>query len=209
MRKIHTGFLAAALALAVAQPAVADLRLPPPGYTFTPAPGCDRPSRQVKLYDDCADQMALFLRARAEAYGAQKQLLVVFGANWCPSCRSLKSTISSPRVMDRVFKGTALKDRVHVLEVAVSLLHQGRVTAVPSGQAVLAAVLMAKPGVRHRAIPFMATIDPVSGKVSARNLDDLDGPNGWLGDGVATVVAAAAPREPGWLRRKWLRWFGY
>jgi thiol-disulfide isomerase/thioredoxin len=210
--------LVAALAVSLAGPAAADLRLPPPGYTFVPAPGCDRPSRQPKLYDDCADQMALFLRARAEAYGAKKQLLVVFGANWCPSCRSLKAAITSPAVVDRPFKGVALKDRLHVLELAVSVLHQGRVVGVPSGQAVLDAVLAVRPDVKQRSIPFIAGIDPVTGKISARNLDDLDGPTGWLHDGVATVIAAAdeesrggapAPREPGWLKRKWLRWFGY
>jgi thiol-disulfide isomerase/thioredoxin len=222
MRRIYNTarltVLSVGLALGLAGTASADLRLPPPGYTFLPAPGCDRPNRQPKLYDDCADQMALFLRARAEAYGAKKQLLVVFGANWCPSCRSFKATLVNRAVTDRTFKGVALKDRVHVVEIAVSLLHQGRVAAVPSGQAVLDAVLAARPDVKQRVIPFIAAIDPVTGKTSARNLDDLDGPSGWLGDGVATAIAAAdeesrggapAPREPGWLKRRWQRWFGY
>lgn len=203
--------------VALASPSAADLRLPPPGYHFAQAPGCERPSRQPKIYDDCADQMALFVRARAEAFGAKKQILVVFGANWCPSCRSLKAALATSAFNSRAFKGVPLQDRVHVVEIAISLLHQGRVQAVPSGQAVLDAVLAARPDVKQRVIPFIAVVDPVTGRTAARNLDDLEGTGGWNIDAVATVVAAAdeetrggakAPGEPGWLKRKWLRWFG-
>jgi thiol-disulfide isomerase/thioredoxin len=211
------GLTTALMMVVVAATANAELRLPPAGYAFTPAPGCDRPQRGVKIYDDCADQMVLFQKARAEAFGAKKQLLVVFGANWCPSCRSLEATLARPEFQARPFKGIAMKDRVLPVALGISLLHDGRVKDVPSGQAVLKAILAKRPDVKHRTIPFIAVIDPVTGMTSTRNLDDLESGNGWNAAAVATVVFAAdeesrggprAPGEPGWLTRKWLRWFG-
>jgi thiol-disulfide isomerase/thioredoxin len=192
-------------------------QLPPQGYAFQPAAGCDRPQRSGQIYDSCADQMSLFLRARAEAYGAKKQMLVVFGANWCPSCRSLKAVLTSPVVMAREFNQKALRDRVQVIEIATSTLHEGRVVPVPSGEVVLRGLLAARPDVKQRVIPFVAMVDPVTGAVSARNLDDLDGPQGWDLPAIASALAAAdeetrggkpAPGEPGWLKRKLRRWLG-
>jgi hypothetical protein len=144
-------------------------------------------------------------------------LLVVFGANWCPSCRSLEATLARPDFQARLFKDKALKDRLHTVAIGISLLHDGRVKDVPSGQAVLRAVLAERPDVKQRVIPFIAVIDPVSGKTSSRNLDDLENSNGWNAAAIATVVFAAdeesrggprAPSEPGWLKRKWMRWYG-
>jgi thiol-disulfide isomerase/thioredoxin len=196
----------------------ADPRLPPPDYQFSPAPGCTRQQKfQPRIYDDCADQMSLFQRARAEAFGAKKQVLVVFGANWCPSCRTFKTLTESPDFVSRPFKGKPLAERLHMVEIAVSRLHEGKVASVPSGEAVLNGVLAARPDLKQRTIPFIAVIDPITGRISARNLDDLAGPAGWHASAVATVLAAAddesrggpkAPGEPGWLKRKWQRWFG-
>jgi thiol-disulfide isomerase/thioredoxin len=209
--------LAALAVTAASSQARAELRLPPQGYAFAPAPGCERAERRAKVYDDCADQMALFVKARAEAFGAKKQLLVVFGANWCPSCRGLEATLGRPEFGARTFNSKTQAERVHRVSIAISLLHDGRVKDVPSGQVVLAAVLAERPDVKLRAIPFIAAIDPVTGRTSTRNLDDLESSSGWNASAIATVVSAAdeesrggpkAPGEPGWLKRKWLRWFG-
>jgi thiol-disulfide isomerase/thioredoxin len=210
--------LVATLSVTTVPVAASGWQLPPQGYTFQPAPGCDRPQRGIQIYDSCADQMNLFLKARAEAYGAKKQLMVVFGANWCPSCKSFKAALTSPLVLGRTFNQKTLQDRVHIVEIATSTLHQGRVVPVPSGEAVLRGLLASRPDVKARVIPFIAMVDPVAGKVSARNLDDLDGPQGWDLPAVASMMAAAedevrggkpAPSEPGWVMRKWRRWFGH
>ena len=199
-------------------PAAADWHLPPEGYRFDPAPGCDRPNRPgTEIYNSCGDQMQHFLRARTQAYGEKKQLLVIFGANWCPQCKSLKTALAAPDVLGRTFKGQPLGQRVHRIEIAISTLYQGRVAAVPSGEVVLRSILEKRPDVKQRAIPFLAVIDPVTGRSSVRNLDDLYSGQGWNLPALATVIADAeqeslggpkATAEPGWFKRKWLRWFG-
>jgi thiol-disulfide isomerase/thioredoxin len=203
---------------ALMQPVAAGWELPPAGYSFTATPGCDGPRPTSTIYDACVDQMALFTRARTEAYGAGKQLLIVFGATWCPSCKSLKAALPSSDVLGRSIDGKALSDRVQLVEIAVSTLALGRVTSVPSGQAVLEGIMAAPAKVKLRAVPFLVVLDPVSGRTSARNLDDLEANGGgWNRAGLAVVIAAAdvetrggaaANPEPGWLQRKWLRWFG-
>lgn len=54
-----------------------------------------RPADDPKLrpYDEAADASAELARARATAAAQGKQVLVVFGANWCPDCRILERTV--------------------------------------------------------------------------------------------------------------------
>lgn len=51
----------------------------------------DDPS--LRPYDEQADARTLLLRAREQAAREGKQVLVVFGANWCPDCRILERTV--------------------------------------------------------------------------------------------------------------------
>ena len=44
-------------------------------------------------YDEHADARLALQRARAEAASSGTSVLVVFGANWCPDCRILDSTM--------------------------------------------------------------------------------------------------------------------
>lgn len=210
--------IAVAVALLGATPAAAGWTVPPAGYTFIAAAGCEKPNRAPSIYDACADQMRLFTEARTRAFAEKKTLLVVFGATWCPSCRTMKTALPSPEVMGRTFQGRPLGDRVEVVEIAISTLAGSKMVSVPSGEAVHAGLKAARPEFVQRTIPFIAVVDPVTGRTSARNLDDLEARNGgWNRDALATVIADAdtearggrkAPGEPGWLMRKWQRWFG-
>lgn len=196
-------------------PARAAPTLPPAGYAFTPAPGCEDGVTIPAIYDACADQMAVLTAALQKAAGADRRLLVVFGATWCPACRQLKVMLQ--RGVPELAGREPVSPRLHMVEIAVSMLHRGRVTAVPSGNAALQVVLAERRDVKLRAVPFIAVIDPVSGRVSARNLDDLEDPRTSTLDPqkFAAILAAAeqeaatgvkAPAEPGWFARKWRRW---
>jgi thiol-disulfide isomerase/thioredoxin len=193
--------------------AEAEPRWPPPdaGYIFVPAPGCDRP-RPTAPGEACADQMAVFVAARADAAASGKALLVIFGATWCPSCKGLR--IALPEALSEA----GLAQRVHVVDITLSTLDRGKITPVPSGDAVRADLLRARPDFKQRAIPFFAFIAPETGLTSARNLDDLEQNGTWSRKGLAHVLklaqdeahgGQAAPTEPSWLTRKWRRWFGY
>lgn len=203
------------------QAARAEWRLPPAGHAFTPAPGCETAQQPNQIYDTCADQMALLGQARVEALASKRPLMVVLGANWCPSCKSLnrvlKSSGGASELSGGVAAGRPLAERVQIVEIAISTLYQGRVQPVPSGQAVLRAMLADHPDVTLRGVPFLAVVDPTTGSTSVRNLDDLEGASGWSQAALAAAIEAAAiesrggPKaasEPGWLARKWRRWFG-
>ncbi len=183
---------------------------PDPAYGFVPAAGCDRP-RPTGSTAACTDHMVAFVKARAEAAAAGKSLLVVFGATWCPSCKTMQTALPEALVAG------GLAGRLHVVDVTISTVAMGKVTEVPSGETVRADLMRARPDFRQRAIPFFAMIDPATGRTSARNLDDLEQGGSWSRTGLAGVLALAeaevrggqtAPGEPSWFGRKWRRWFG-
>jgi protein disulfide-isomerase len=50
-----------------------------------------------KPYDEAADARADVQRALADARGAHKPVLIVFGANWCEDCRALDAAFKTER----------------------------------------------------------------------------------------------------------------
>lgn len=200
--------------------------VPPPGYVFRPASPClddpvraGRPARPGQaLYEVCADQMALYAAGLATAEKSGKLLLVTFGATWCPWCATLQKAMPTPEILGRKDDGFDPGATFHHIEIGLSTLDRGKKADIPSGEAVLQLVLARAPATKIRAIPFLAVIDPKQpAKVFARNLDDLAKADSThdmsrfrsvLADAHAfTRGTGAPPSEPGWLRRKWLRWW--
>ncbi len=188
----------------------------PPGYVFEKPAACQSGKTPALIYNICADQMALFSETLARAAASGKTVAVVFGATWCPSCKSLKAVLPSAEFFAMSPGGKPLLERIAVSEIAISTLESGKVKPVQSGEAVLALVLNKRPDVKQRAVPFLAVVDPRSGKTFVRNLDDMEpAPGaGWNTARLAGLIAAAdidvrggsaAPGEPGWFARKWQR----
>lgn len=211
---------------APAAPASAEWKLPPPGYAYSAATPCvEDPERGGKpqrpnqaSYKVCEDQMALFRKALDDAKSSGKLLLVSFGATWCPWCTSLQRHMPTHELLGR--KGDAIDygRTFHYVDIGLSTLHKGQKAKIPSGEAVLAFVLEHAPGVKIRTIPFIAVIDPAAtDRVFARNLDDTATRDGDFDVArVRAVLAEAhdvmrkgksADGEPGWLRRKWQRFW--
>lgn len=199
----------------------------PASYRFEMPQACldnaEKASRPVRStaarYAVCADQMALFTKALAEARAAQKLVLVTFGATWCPSCAHLQRQLPTVDVLGHQDGNLDFGRAFHHVEIATSATDKGQKIAIASGEAVLALVMSRVTGVDVRAIPFVAVVDPDSReRVFARNIDDLAiGPAGAfdpvrlraiLQQAHAHVrTGAPATTEPGWLRRKFLRWW--
>ena len=53
---------------------------------------------KTKRYDPGHDARAVFASARAMAVRADRHLMVVFGADWCPDCRKLHDNLMSDEV---------------------------------------------------------------------------------------------------------------
>ena len=218
---------ALAVALLLFATGVSAETIPPSGYAFKAAEPCiENPERASKpqrpgdaVYRACDDQMAILSKGLEQAKAQGKLLLVTFGAPWCPVCANLQKLLPADGVLRH--KGDALDygHTFHHIEIALSTLHKGKITPIPSGDAVLSAVLFRAPGTKLRAIPFLAVIDPVKpDRAWARNMDDVYQADGkieaqrmraLLGDAHAYLTSGGpAPNEPGWFRRKLTKWFG-
>lgn len=175
--------------------------------------GCPGLAKRETLYRVCEDQGALLAAARDAAQREGKLVLVVFGATWCPSCKVLHkqmdAVIASPLGGDTRRKAGAA---YHTVEIATSTLNGARREDVSTGRAALDAAVAQAGGVKVRGVPFLAVIDPSEGgKVVARNLDDVEGNDGFDTASIASFLARAErhirhgeplPTEPGWLMRK-------
>ena len=149
---------------------------------------------------------------------AEKRLLIVeFGATWCPWCKSLQAQWPTPELLGHKGGGLDMGATFDVVEIGISTLHAGRMTDVASGHAVLDHVLAATNGAKLKSVPFLAVIDPQDrSKTVARGLDDFEQPGtgrhapslirAYLADAHDYMRKdAAAPSEPGWLRKKFSR----
>lgn len=202
--------------------------VPPAGYRFeTAAPCRDDAARAAKpsrpgqaAYDVCADQMALFAKGLAEARAEKKLLLITFGATWCSWCASLQKAMPTSELLGHKSEALDIAATFHHIELALSTLDKGANTDIPSGHAVLRLLLQRAEGAKLRAIPFIAVVEP--GRMErtfARNVDDLATKDGSYDFARLRRILAeardfvrgegAGPVEPGWLKRKWLRfWAG-
>jgi thiol-disulfide isomerase/thioredoxin len=214
----------------LAAPALAQPWAPrSPSYVYAAHPRCQDPATaslrpNETRYDICADQMVLFEDAVAKARAANRLLIVDFGATWCPNCRSLQSEWRTPALLGAKSATLDANATFDLIEIGISTLHNGRLSDVASGHAVLALVLAATPASKQRSVPFVAVVDPTDRtKTVARNLDDLQLAKGirhdparllgWLKAAHAHMRAGGPPpTEPGWLRlkfnRAWVRLFG-
>lgn len=204
-------------------------RVPPAGYAHAPIARCADPvSARLKpneaRYDICADQMALFNAALDKARASGRLLIVDFGATWCPSCRSLEAQWPTAELLGHKSPWLEFSAAFELAKIGVSTIDAGRRIDVPDGHAVLREVLAATDGVKLRAVPFLAVIDPAARQTTvARNLDDFEVPGTGRHDPklIRAFLAAAhahmrngaaPPAEPGWLKAKfnraWMRLFG-
>jgi thiol-disulfide isomerase/thioredoxin len=170
-RIIVSGTIAgAAIAMASAS-AHAELRLPPRHYEYTPAAVCPVPTF---AYKGCEDQVASLEAAILEAKAQNKLLIVVFGADWCPWCRALDIMIPSDQIMGYKGDGLDYRVRFNFTKIAVSVIAKPRNAPVPSGIRLIDEVAAEAGITKPPGIPFIAVINPETGKVFARNTEDLE-----------------------------------
>lgn len=160
MRMLMLSLAFVAGAAAAAPPALAQWAAPHPGYTFETPSACPM---TWKRYDACADQMSKFTDALAKAQAANRKLLVVFGADWCPWCRTIDSNLPTADYLEH----PDLKGKVDVVNIAVSAAKDGRKVRLPSGIAVQTLVaqdlLLDK---TNGGIPFFALVDPATDRLA-------------------------------------------
>jgi thioredoxin-related protein len=145
--------------LAMATPVSAQWAVPPAAYTFKTPSACPM---AWKRYDACADQMVKFTEALAKAQAGNRKLLVVFGADWCPWCRTIDSNLPTPDYLEHA----DLKGKIDVVNIAVSAAKDGRKVRLASGIAVQ--TLVARDLLLDKVdggIPFFALVDPTTDRL--------------------------------------------
>lgn len=61
-------------------------------------------SAEEYVYDPSADPVAAYQQAISQAGQEEKLVLLVFGSEWCPDCRSLNRKMAQPPLSDTVQK---------------------------------------------------------------------------------------------------------
>jgi thiol-disulfide isomerase/thioredoxin len=188
-RRLFLTLRALAVTLLVAQPASAAEWQAPAGYSYKSVPGCPFPT---KAYSACEDQMAVFKAARERAARNGKLLFVIFGADWCPFCRSLDRLTPTADVLGH----KDLAGRFEMVRIAASVIAEGRKMRVPSGVAVMDRILARTPGISAKGLPFLAVIDPRDdARAFTTNSDDLEGGGGEPSHDPAKVRALLIKAE--------------
>jgi len=118
---------------------------------YLPAHGAEACDDNGQIYRVCSDQQEIFSAAVDKAMKEKKMLLLVFGAEWCPWCKSLNTMLTTDEL-----KKTIAKDMV-VAEIG---LYKNS-DRLPSGDAVLKKIAsLSKNKVKKDGIPVMAVYDP-------------------------------------------------
>ena len=109
------------------------------------------------IYPVCADQYQLYRDAKAEAQAADRLVLIKFGYDACPWCRSLHGIFAAAQA-----DGSLTAKGLQLLEIGV-VDPNGK--KVGSGYRTLArvavnAVEAPKPALQYEAYPMLAMLDP-------------------------------------------------
>ncbi len=107
-------------------------------------------------YDENADARAAVNSGREKALRDRRFLMVTFGANWCPDCRTLHSRLKSREVVD--YTG----DRFYFVNVNVGEFHQNADIAAELGVTLT------------RGIPVAIFLDPDGQTIGTTNEGQLE-----------------------------------
>lgn len=150
------------------RPALAQWNSAPPDYEYNATAGCPIPA---KIYAPCEDQMQRFLDAAASAQRKGRFLVIVFGADWCPYCRSFNTVLPGGDVLGH----EDFKDKADHINIAVSAISAGKKVDIESGYQVLRWVASKAAGREPmKGIPFIAVIDPRSANAATLNTTGLE-----------------------------------
>jgi thiol-disulfide isomerase/thioredoxin len=146
--------MAASLLVLVTQPAAAQWAAPR-GYAAVIPDGCPL---EKGIYAACEDQMKLFSEAVARSRESGRQLLVFFGADWCPWCRRFNKLLGTGVLEEKDLAG-----RIDIVPIAVSVVSGGRKVDVTSGDDV-ASYIGEKTGndIAVTSLPYFLLVDPKS-----------------------------------------------
>ncbi|MCB0363788.1 MAG: thioredoxin family protein [Bdellovibrionaceae bacterium] len=119
------------------------------------------------IYKICSDQQEIFTGALERANASDKILLVKFGADWCPWCRSLHKIFTDPEFI------APLSSQLEVVEIGV--YHPKSADKIPSGIKVLEDIIaLSGQQVQVNGVPFLALYNPKNQKVFFQNTGELE-----------------------------------
>ncbi len=131
----------------------------------------------VPVYDESADAAALVAQALVKAKSDNKQLMIVFGANWCGDCKMLDGEFKKPALK-------ALLDAHYVIvKVDVNRFNKNLDVVKPYGEVI------------KKGIPSIVIATPANQLVYASHGGELADARKMGEAGVATFFQALASKK--------------
>ena len=110
---------------------------------------------QAPVYDESADAAALVAQALATAKADNKQVMIVFGANWCGDCKMLDGEFKKPTLK------ALLDSNYVVVKVDVNRFNKNLDVVKPYGDVI------------KKGIPSIVIVSPANQLVYATNGGEL------------------------------------
>jgi thiol-disulfide isomerase/thioredoxin len=151
---------------------------------------------KANIYKTCSDQKAPFAAAVAKAKKENKIMVITFGADWCPWCRSLHSVMTGKEFQDALAsekaKDKTLASQLMFANVGVSHKIGDTRESVPNGHEIFAQIATdTKSGEQKiNGMPYLVFYNPASGKAVFRDSGNLEKAGDGVGHDPGKIVAA-------------------
>lgn len=136
--------------------------------------------RATLPYDESADPKQDLQRALAEARKANKRVLVVFGANWCPDCRALDREFHAGGRTEQL-----VHERYEVVKIDVGRFDRNLDVAKLYGDPI------------KKGIPSVVVVTPTNEVVYQTRAGELADARSMGADGIYTFFKEQADKPPG------------
>lgn len=142
--------------------------------------GCDDSNR---IYKVCTDQNQIIEKYYSTAQSENKLVLITFGADWCPWCKSLNRIFSESEVWSQL-DGSVVNSEIGVNDIS------GK--NVESGLKIITDLLSLnnKDSSTYNGLPFLAVVDPKTKKAAFIQTGDLEDNSNGEGHDRKKVIEA-------------------
>ncbi len=148
------------------------------------------------IYKTCGDQKAPFAAAVEKAKRENKIIMITFGADWCPWCRSLHAVLSGSEFKKLLAKekigDKSLAAQITFANIGVSHRVGDDREAVLSGREIFAQIALDTKSGEQKidGMPYLVFYDPAKGKAVFRESGNLEKGDDTVNHDPVKIIAA-------------------